>query len=243
MAPSTPSRPPRKSKSSMWSFITAPAPSPKNAHPIPALGYVLIMLIAIVWFHETSLAVKLQCVVGAALFSCTEYTFYTMTVEDPDGTVRVKPFAGRPGHTTIHQFVMNVFYIPILVHGYHAVIHNTYLRILLFPFNIWLLEIIQGYTLMYLLGYNAAWTYRGEFDPSWISFAMVTREAFPGMNTDTSLSVYPMAVFDNLGKDALFHGTIKLWYVHHWLMFGAVLELLVMPYLLPLTYQIAGSLA
>jgi hypothetical protein len=32
-------------------------------------------------------------------YNCPEYTSYTMTVEDPDGTVRVKPFAGRPGHT------------------------------------------------------------------------------------------------------------------------------------------------
>ncbi|KAF9159520.1 hypothetical protein DFQ26_006428 [Actinomortierella ambigua] len=200
----TPNRPSRKQKSSMWSFVTAPAPSPKEAHPIPALGYLLMMMIAIVWYHETSLAVKMQCVVGAALFSCVEYTFYTMTVEDPDGTVRVKLFAGRPGHTTVHQFVMNIFYIPILVHGYHALIHNIYLRILLFPLNIWFLEIIEGYTIIYLLGYNAAWIYRG--------------------------------------KDALFHGTIKLWYVHHWVMFGAVLELVIMPYLLPLTYQAAAML-
>ncbi|KAG0223427.1 hypothetical protein BGW42_005905 [Actinomortierella wolfii] len=205
MASSSSRRVPSKPKSSAWSFIRAPAPSPKNAHPIPVLGYVLILAVVIQWFHATSLAVKLQCFIGAALFSCTEYTFYTMTIEEPDGTVRVKPFAGRPGHTTVHQYIMNVFYIPILIHGYHALIHNTYLRILFFPLNIWLLEIIQGYTLIYLIGYNAAWTYRG--------------------------------------KDAFFHGTIKLSYVHHWLMFGAVLELLIIPYAIPLTYQIAALVA
>ncbi|KAF8936234.1 hypothetical protein BGZ58_004436 [Dissophora ornata] len=153
------------------SFLRAPAPPKTNAHPIPPLGYLLIALAVMLWAYTTSFAVKIQCVVGAALFSCTdvlsppklEYTFYTMTVEDPDGTVRVKPFAGRPGHTTIHQYIMNVFYIPFLIHGYHALIHSTFLRVLLFPLNIWLLEIIQGYTLIYLIGYNAAWTYRGKF--------------------------------------------------------------------------------
>ncbi|KAG0100536.1 hypothetical protein BGZ93_010859 [Podila epicladia] len=67
-----------------------------------------------------------------------------MTVEDPDGTVRFKPFAGRPGHMTVHQYIMNVFYIPILIHGYHALISSTFLRILFFPINIWILEIIEG---------------------------------------------------------------------------------------------------
>ncbi|KAF9546938.1 hypothetical protein EC957_009103 [Mortierella hygrophila] len=153
---------PKKIKSSAWSFIHAPAPPKSNAHPIPPLGYILIALVFIQWFHATSLAVKLQCLIGAGLFSCTEYTFYTMTVESPDGTVSVKPFAGRPGHTTVHQYIMNVFYIPILIHSYHAVIGSTALRILLFPLNIWLLEMIQGYTLIYLIGYNAAWTYRGK---------------------------------------------------------------------------------
>jgi hypothetical protein len=120
---------PKKSKPSAWSFIRAPAPHKSNAHPIPPLGYFLIALVVIQWLHATSLAVKLQCLIGAALFSCTgketgillqpfplpamcyitltvefffstlEYTFYTMTVESPDGTVSIKPFAGRPGHT------------------------------------------------------------------------------------------------------------------------------------------------
>lgn len=114
----------KKQKTSPWAFIRAPAPSKKNAHPIPNLGYILIALVAIQWLHATSLALKIQCIIGAGLFSCTgkywkclllclnsldplsdilfsflEYTFYTMTVESPDGTVSVKPFAGRPGHT------------------------------------------------------------------------------------------------------------------------------------------------
>ncbi|KAG0259198.1 hypothetical protein BG011_002788 [Mortierella polycephala] len=132
-----------KSSSPLW-FLRAPAPPKTHAHPIPILGYILIALIVVQWLHATSLAVKIQCLVGAGLFSCTEYIFYTMTVEAPDGTVSVRPFAGRPGHTTVHQYIMNVFYIPLLIHGYHALIGSTVLRIVLFPINIWILEIIEG---------------------------------------------------------------------------------------------------
>lgn len=62
---------PKKSKPSAWSFIRARAPPKSNAHPIPPLGYILIALVFIQWFHATSLAVKLQCLIGAGLFSCT----------------------------------------------------------------------------------------------------------------------------------------------------------------------------
>lgn len=37
-------------------------------------------------------------------FLVQEYTFYTMTVEHPDGSVTVSPFAGRPGHTVMLSF-------------------------------------------------------------------------------------------------------------------------------------------
>jgi len=36
------------------------------------------------------------------------------------------------------------------------------LRIAAFPFNIWWLEIIEGYIIMFLFGKNVAWEYRGK---------------------------------------------------------------------------------
>ncbi|KAG0050511.1 hypothetical protein BGZ83_004708 [Gryganskiella cystojenkinii] len=194
----------KKNAFSPWSAVHAPAPSKLKAHPLTPTGYLLIIVVFLAWFYNTSLAVKLQCLIGAALFSCTEYTFYKNTTEDLDGTVRVRPFAGRPGHTTVHQYIMNVFYIPILLHGYHALVSSTFFRILLFPLNIWVLEMIQGYTIIFLLGYNPAWVYRG--------------------------------------KDALFHGTIKLWYVHYWYLMGAALELFIIPKILPMTHIVAIAL-
>lgn len=54
--------------------------------------------------------------------------------------------------------------------------------------------------------------------------------------------ILTLVVIDFIGYDAFFHGTIKLWYVHHWLMMGAALELVVLPYTLPLTETIASYL-
>jgi hypothetical protein len=55
----------------MLAFLQAPAPPKTKEHPIPTLGYVLIALVAIQWWYATSLAVKIQSLVGAGLFSCT----------------------------------------------------------------------------------------------------------------------------------------------------------------------------
>lgn len=62
---------PNKQHKGKLDFLRAPAPPKTKAHPIPPLGYVLIALVAVVWWQATSLAVKLQCIVGAGLFSCT----------------------------------------------------------------------------------------------------------------------------------------------------------------------------
>ncbi|ORZ26359.1 hypothetical protein BCR41DRAFT_384461 [Lobosporangium transversale] len=142
------------------SFLRVPAPTKANAHPIPPFGYLLIALVAIQWFRATSLPVKLQSVGGAAAFSVTEYLFHMMTVQLPDGTVCIKPFS-RPGSTTVHQFIMNIFYIPIFINAYHALTGSMLQRILFTPINVWALELIQGNTMIYLIGYNPAWSYQG----------------------------------------------------------------------------------
>lgn len=37
------------------------------------------------------------------------------------------------------------------------------LRLILFPLNSWLIEVIEGYFLMHIFGYNPAWTYHGDY--------------------------------------------------------------------------------
>lgn len=62
------------------------------------------------------------------------------------------------GVTTIEQFVLNLLYTPILIHGYERVVLNNYLRILLFPFNVWLAEMVMGTFMLNVLGYRI-WLY------------------------------------------------------------------------------------
>lgn len=55
-----------------------------------------------------------------------------------------------------------MLYTAILLDVYFANIHGTIFRILLWPINIWVLEVIEGYILILLYGYNPAWTYYGS---------------------------------------------------------------------------------
>ena len=44
---------------------------------------------------------------------------------------------------------------------YRELIAESWLRVALFPFNIWLLEIVQGYAMIMIFGKNIAWFYGG----------------------------------------------------------------------------------
>ncbi|RKP25927.1 hypothetical protein SYNPS1DRAFT_28358 [Syncephalis pseudoplumigaleata] len=158
-------------------------------HSWPLLGYPLVLMLVAAWWSATSLDAKLRSLVNAAAFSVIEFTFYAMTVEMPNGDILLRPFDPRcrKGHTTVHQFICNVIYTPILLDVYVDAVPYWPLRVLLFPLNIWLLELVQGYVLIYLHGYNPAWTY--------------------------------------YGKDAYFHGNIKLSYWPFWIALGGAVEL------------------
>ncbi|KAI9593976.1 hypothetical protein BDF19DRAFT_414972 [Syncephalis fuscata] len=133
-------------------------------HNWPFLGYPLVLCLVAAWWSATTLDAKLRSFINAAAFSVIEFTFYTLTVEMPNGDIVLRPFDPRcrKGHTTVHQFLCNIIYTPILLDFYYSVMPNWPARILLFPLNIWLLEVIQGYILIYLHGYNPAWTYYGK---------------------------------------------------------------------------------
>ena len=62
--------------------------------------------------------------------------------------------------TSIQQFTMNLLTIPLFTVMYRLCIPKKYLRIGLYPLNIWILEILQGYSLMHFYdGRNPAWNY------------------------------------------------------------------------------------
>ncbi|ETV75300.1 hypothetical protein H257_10483 [Aphanomyces astaci] len=128
--------------------------------PAP-VGAAVVVGMGIAWYAAYTLPVQFSCVFAASAFACIEFTWYANTTELENGDLRFTPFQPtcRAGHTTWAQFWANVVYTPVLLYAYRAVVPSAVLRVLLFPCNIWLLEILEGYTLMLLFGRNIAWTY------------------------------------------------------------------------------------
>eukprot|EP00164_Ancoracysta_twista_P013692 GFYU01021962.1.p1 GENE.GFYU01021962.1~~GFYU01021962.1.p1 ORF type:complete len:184 (+),score=57.34 GFYU01021962.1:152-703(+) len=134
--------------------------SPPGHFSYPYIGFGLAFC---AWWLLTTWSMKLLGIVAAGCFSCIEYTWYSITTENEDGSVSITPFAPtcRKGHTTWDQFYCNVLYTPILLLVYRLYFPLWWLRIAVFPFNVWLLEIVEGYFLMWVRGHNTAWYYMG----------------------------------------------------------------------------------
>lgn len=101
-------------------------------------------------------------VIAATAFACIEFSWYSLTTELESGEVIFTPFSKtcRGGHTTVHQFLANIFWTPVLLFTYYNFLPNPIARVMFFPFNVWLLEIVEGYALMtFHKGRNPAWTY------------------------------------------------------------------------------------
>lgn len=99
--------------------------------------------------------------IGALLFVIIETSWVTITTEDNAGNVTITGWTGELGHSSYAQFWSNVIFTPLILFLYRAMVPNPVLRILLYPINIWLLEIVEGYIIMFLFGRNVAWEYRG----------------------------------------------------------------------------------
>ena len=117
---------------------------------LPAFEFLFLA-----WFRLATPTYRGVGVFGATAFSLIE-TFWTYLFA-PDGI---------PGHTTWAQWFANLLYAPILLLWYPALLPGAssaarILRVALYPLNVWLLEIVEGYGLMALFGRNVAWTYEG----------------------------------------------------------------------------------
>ncbi len=86
--------------------------------------------------------------------------------------------------TTKEQFIMNMIFVPFLIEDFNWIFRDFYFRHLIFPFNIWIFEIIMGFSLIWLLGNNPAWKYKGQYSyfknqinllhyPRWIFLGMI----------------------------------------------------------------------
>ena len=72
----------------------------------------------------------------------------------------------RKPYTSVAQFGANLLYIPVLLHGYHAVFGSSPLAFIgLFPVNVWVLEVVEEWCILRpLFGFNVAWCYKDYAD-------------------------------------------------------------------------------
>ena len=64
-------------------------------------------------------------------------------------------------YTTPEQFIVNFLIIPIVLPWYNYITDTILMRILFTSILFWTIQIIQGYFLIFLFGYNRAWQYFG----------------------------------------------------------------------------------
>ena len=66
-------------------------------------------------------------------------------------------------YTSLAQLLGNLLYIPFLLDVYGSrFLDNKVVYIMLFPLNIWLLELVLGRLFVLVLGRNVAWCYCEE---------------------------------------------------------------------------------
>ena len=148
------------------------APSPVSpffqpstpAMRVVAVIYKAVFILTVIFFYlqMTSPLHRAGGVVGALTFVLIETFWLTITVEDSAGNVRIVGWSGKLGHSSFAQFWSNVVFCPMVLFFYRSLVTTSVWRILLFPLNIWMLEIIEGYIIMFIFGKNIAWEYRGS---------------------------------------------------------------------------------
>lgn len=99
---------------------------------------------------------------AACLFVIIEIVWNTVSHEDSiTGKLTVRGWQGHIGHSSFAQFWSNIIFAPAILYLYRHIVPTPIIRVLLFPVNIWLLEICEGYIIMFIFGRNVAWEYRG----------------------------------------------------------------------------------
>jgi hypothetical protein len=133
---------------------------------IPWWKQLITVYLFYTWYMYTSLDLKIRSVLYASFFSIIEYSWYGMTTEQPDGSLKFTPFSttSRKPFTTFAMWVANLLYTPIMIDFYLAFISNRVIQIALFPITIWIGEIIMGYYLIHIYGKinPRAWIYFGD---------------------------------------------------------------------------------
>ena len=110
----------------------------------------------------------------ASLLIATTFTGIEATFTKYNPFAEAKDHALLHGHTTFEQWYMNVLYAPVGIIGFHYVFtawatsmpallfgygSPALAYVLVYPINIWLLEIVMGYFCTWIYGRNVAWKY------------------------------------------------------------------------------------
>lgn len=128
-----------------------------TCHPLKRdpLRLAVFAALALGWIVLYPLDVKVRSFLCALAYSFSESGFTLFE-------------RGRQ-YTSLGQFLGNLLYTPVLLDAYGSWFGSSPLAyILLFPVNIWVLEVIVGYLIIFLWGYNVAWEY-SDYSDSYIS--------------------------------------------------------------------------
>ena len=103
--------------------------------------------LALAWWLLYPRGEKVRSAIAACAYSGIEFTFEFLE-------------RGRT-YTSAEQFLGNLVYTPLLLSVYGSFfLRNAAAYVLLFPFNIWFLEVVQGHAFMWFFrGRNVAWCY------------------------------------------------------------------------------------
>ncbi len=121
---------------------------------LPLYKWPIMIIIIAMWIAVTPWNNIVVATYFASAFFCIETVFCTVTESHFEHIVWSTP----------EQFIINMLFIPILLPMFNYPLQSSpdWLKAMLSPLFIWILEIYEGYFLILLFGYNRAWQYYGK---------------------------------------------------------------------------------
>eukprot|EP00808_Paulinella_micropora_P006468 g8423.t1 len=155
------SRATSKSKSSRQRDEPFPWLHPKRQGPVALLSIsrlVLIFLLIRQWWivkEEWLLGLSLLC---ASLCSIGQQLAASITFRDRAMVLKAAP---RPRGFFVLWW-LHLAGTPYFLHGYYTLLgqYPAWLRVALFPLNVWLVQVAEGYITIFLFGRHVVWRYK-----------------------------------------------------------------------------------
>eukprot|EP01116_Phalansterium_solitarium_P010309 TRINITY_DN2495_c0_g1_i1.p2 TRINITY_DN2495_c0_g1~~TRINITY_DN2495_c0_g1_i1.p2 ORF type:complete len:191 (-),score=77.54 TRINITY_DN2495_c0_g1_i1:183-755(-) len=137
-----------------------------SAVPRSRSRYLWVALVAATWAWLTPIRWKLIGTMLAAAFAVVETLFNGLTIDEHrrakhQHRLNVWRMFWQ-GHTSWEQFWALVFWSPVCHFLFFELVQETWLRILLFPINVWLAEIFMG-SFLKTFWQRRPWNYTGRW--------------------------------------------------------------------------------